>query len=79
MSGMRGGARSGKLKLKARVTFHDTGRTVTTNIFVSCYDNALGIVERIEAKYGKPLTVVSVSAAGVCGSKLFVEPVRLAA
>lgn len=79
MSGGNGSARSGKVKLKARVMFHDTGRTVTTNIFVSVYDNAFSIVERIEAKYGKPLTVVCVKDAGVCGSILFAEPTRLAA
>jgi hypothetical protein len=79
MSGLRGEARSGKVKLKARVTFHDTGRTVSTNIFVSVYVNALEVVELIEAKYGKPLTVASVKDAGKCGSIVFAEPMRLAA
>lgn len=79
MSGMRGDARTNKVKLKARITFHDTGRTVTTNIFARITDNAFSIVDRIEAKYGKPLSVVCVKGKGRSGSILFAEPTRLAA
>ncbi len=77
MSGMRGAARSGKVKIKAVIRFADTGRTVRTNCFISVYDDALAVVERIEAKYGKALEVLSVKTK--CGYALFAAPEKIAA
>lgn len=60
MSGHRGAARTGKLKLSAKIRFADTGRVVSTNIMVPVTEGPLMIVERIERKYGKALEVLSV-------------------
>lgn len=78
MSGMRGSARNGKIKVQATIRFADTGRRVRTNIFISFDDTAFDVVERITNKYEKSLEVLSLRTADPYRTPLFDSPKKAA-
>lgn len=64
MSGMRGEARFGKIKVSVTITFADTGKRVRSNIFVKPTITAMEIIDRLDAKYGKAIWVETVKHKG---------------
>lgn len=77
MSGGYGAARSGKIKVKAEIRFKGFTRRVRTHLFISVYDDALAVVERIERKFDAPLEVLRIRT--IDGFELFAAPEKKAA
>jgi hypothetical protein len=64
MSGLRGYARHNRIKLRARIRFADTGKVVSTNIFLPIHSDHIEAINKIHVKYPKELTVLTVLVPG---------------
>lgn len=58
MSGARGSARKGNVKLKLKIIFRDTGKRVSTNIFVKKNAGMDDVQIKLNSKYPEKYPVL---------------------